>query len=48
MYSRVGKGAILIFEGLNFVHGNLSEEDLLNELDDGSSICSVEDSVSVR
>jgi hypothetical protein len=25
----------------------LSEEDLLKELDDGSSICSVEDSVSV-
>lgn len=33
-YSRVGKGAIRIFEGLNCVHGKFSKEGLLEEFDE--------------
>ena len=38
VYSRVGKGAIRMFEGLNFINGNLSEEALPEDCTEGRSI----------
>lgn len=38
VYSQVGKGAIRIFEGLNCINGNLSEEAVPKDCPDVSSI----------
>lgn len=38
VYSRVGKGASLMFEGLNRVHGIRNEDFVSNESDTDSSL----------